>query len=653
MSYRQVHLDFHTSDLIENIGKEFSKEDFQSALKKGNVDSVTVFAKCHHGVCYYPTEVGSMHPHLDFDLTGAMVDAAHEIGVKAPIYITAGWSHNDAIKHPEWRAVNKNGEYITTETFDLNASENDAKKDCAWHMLCLNDGSYCEHIYKITKEISKRYKKVDGLFYDICFVKDACYCAECIKGMKEMGLNPDIDSDAKKYYILKHQAFMTKCTEIMKKYHPDATIFFNSGGADIYKKQYHDWQTHFEMEDLPTAWGGYDKLPLNAKFFANKNKNLIGMTGKFHLDWGEFGGFKSKDALKYEVATMALYGAGASIGDHLHPSGKTENATYENIGYAYNYLEKIAPFCYGGKSVADIGLYLSENREDNSGVSNMLLQKQIDYSIVSDNNFEKFDTVIFPDKALLDDSGVKALNNYIQKGGKVLLMAGALVKEGKFQIDTGLKYLGEPLFDCDYIVANKIYDTIPDAPLLCNIPAHRTEAVDCEVFAQVMTPYFSRTYGHFCGHKNTPHNKDCEKFPAITKKGNVVYIAHPLSKQYENFGSLFHREYFILALGLVYDAKVKIKGLGSQGRCTVICQEKENRYCMNMTYASPVKRGKAEVIEDILPVYNIEVSFKTDKKIKRVYNALDKKKIKFKIKNGEVFFKVDKLCCHTAIIMEY
>ena len=43
MRYRQIHLDFHTSEKINNIGKEFSKEQFQGALKKGHVDSITVF----------------------------------------------------------------------------------------------------------------------------------------------------------------------------------------------------------------------------------------------------------------------------------------------------------------------------------------------------------------------------------------------------------------------------------------------------------------------------------------------------------------------------------------------------------------------------------------------------------------------------------
>jgi hypothetical protein len=37
---RQIHLDFHTSGIIENIGTDFSKEQFKEALKVGNVNSI-------------------------------------------------------------------------------------------------------------------------------------------------------------------------------------------------------------------------------------------------------------------------------------------------------------------------------------------------------------------------------------------------------------------------------------------------------------------------------------------------------------------------------------------------------------------------------------------------------------------------------------
>ena len=100
-----VHLDFHTGPDIEGIGEYFNKEEFANTLKESKVDLITVFAKCHHGLSYYPTKVGTMHPHLKFDLLKEQIDACHSVGVKAPVYITMGWSKKDADDHPEWHHI--------------------------------------------------------------------------------------------------------------------------------------------------------------------------------------------------------------------------------------------------------------------------------------------------------------------------------------------------------------------------------------------------------------------------------------------------------------------------------------------------------------------------------------------------------------------
>ena len=76
MRYRQIHLDFHTSERIPGIGSRFDPEDFARTFADADVDSVTIFSKCHHGWSYHPTEVGKQHPHLDFDLTRGQLDAS-------------------------------------------------------------------------------------------------------------------------------------------------------------------------------------------------------------------------------------------------------------------------------------------------------------------------------------------------------------------------------------------------------------------------------------------------------------------------------------------------------------------------------------------------------------------------------------------------
>ena len=61
LRYRQVHLDFHTSPLIPGVAADFDADRFADALAAAAVDSITCFARCHHGMLYYPSK---KHPHL-------------------------------------------------------------------------------------------------------------------------------------------------------------------------------------------------------------------------------------------------------------------------------------------------------------------------------------------------------------------------------------------------------------------------------------------------------------------------------------------------------------------------------------------------------------------------------------------------------------
>lgn len=647
---RCVHLDFHTSPLIKGIGSRFSKERFQAALKAGKIDSITVFAKCHHGMCYYPTEVGTMHPGLDFDLLGKMIDAAHEIGVKAPVYITAGWCAHDAEAHPEWIARDKDGSKKAIR-IDENASPDTVRPDCSWYNMCLNDGEYCEHIYALTKEICERYKDLDGLFFDICVVGGNCYCESCVAKMKAEGIDIDDDAAVYGFYIRKHRDFMRKCSELLHSYHPNATIFFNSGGADPKNTFFHEYQTHFEMEDLPTCWGGYDKLPPRAKFFAKTGKNYTGMTGKFHLSWGEFGGYKPKEALRHEITLMAMYGAGCSVGDHLHPDGEPEMATYEAIGYAYDYYNKIIPYCKG-KSLATLGVYYTNDATVKEGIFGILEELHIDYEFVNAENIDKFDTVIIPEKSVLSDAELEAVKAYAANGGKLIFFGQSLVKDGKFVVPCGAEYVEKASGDCDYILVtdSSKYD-IPKAPVLCYAPAEKVKLTDGEVLAEVLTPYFTRTYGHYCGHKNTPYDKDAARTPAIVKKGNVIYCAHGIAGMYRTHGSLVHQRIFAYILDFLYTERPIRVDLGIKGRTAYVKQE--GRYCFNMAYASPTVSGCAEIIADIPTLYGIGVKLLADEKIKRIYLPLENKELEFVQNGNECCFTVPKLEGHTSVVLEY
>ena len=49
---RQIHLDFHTSPDIPDVGADWDPDHFAQTLTRARVNSVTLFATCHHGMSY-------------------------------------------------------------------------------------------------------------------------------------------------------------------------------------------------------------------------------------------------------------------------------------------------------------------------------------------------------------------------------------------------------------------------------------------------------------------------------------------------------------------------------------------------------------------------------------------------------------------------
>ena len=47
LRFRQIHLDFHTSEHLPDIAINFSRKQFQEALKVAHVNAINVFAKGH------------------------------------------------------------------------------------------------------------------------------------------------------------------------------------------------------------------------------------------------------------------------------------------------------------------------------------------------------------------------------------------------------------------------------------------------------------------------------------------------------------------------------------------------------------------------------------------------------------------------------
>ena len=645
---RQVHLDFHTSQWIPDVGKKFDKAQFQAALKEGNVGSITIFAKCHHGYSYYPTKVGTQHPTMEpgFDLTGAIIDAAHEIGVAAPVYITAGWSALDADNHPEWIMKNKDGSMRLSAWGKEHAPEDDFP-NCSWKYLCLN-GEYADYIASVTQEVVDRYEHLDGLFFDICSMGPACYCDHCVAEMKKLGYDPDNEEDAKAYFVRQHLKFMQTNREILHKKFPEATIFFN-GCAEIYAPEYHKMHTHLEMEDLPTCWGGYNKMPARASYMHRYGMEILGMTGKFHTVWGEFGGYKNPNALKYEALMMAMNGAKCSIGDQMPPNGVMDMETYRNIGVAFRALEEIEPYAYPAASTAEVGVYLSRDEAADQGLHTILLESQIDFGVVMEgDDLSAYKLLLLPDEVKLSPAEAERINAYIKAGGAVIFGYKSACADGKFLLDAGVEYLGEPKFTKEYLDAGNLDLPFGNAPFLCYEGAVQVASQTGEVLCERFEPYFNRTYQHYCSHMNTPYRDEPAQNPAMVQSGKVIYYAHPLCRMYYKDGAEVFKRVLQAAIRKLYTPKYEVK-VPSAGRSRLTWQAHENRYIFHVSYASPIQRGYVSVIEDIVPLMQVPVAIRLEESVRQVNLVPAREAIPFTQENGVLKFTIPCVDCYQAV----
>ncbi len=643
--FRQVHLDYHTSEHIPGIGADFDRGEFQQTLKTGHVSSITVFAKCHHGNFYYPSEKFATHPHLDFDILREMIDACHEIGVNAPVYISAGFDEQSALAHPEWLRVSRD--------------RGQSFMQSGYHLMCYNT-PYLDLLCAQTEEVVRRYPDADGIFFDISAPR-TCWCPRCIAGMQAAGLDPENEADAAKYGEQVYFEYVRRTNAAVHDLSPEMRIFHNAGHIRRGRRDLAACNTHLELESLPTGGWGYDHFPLSMRYSQGLGMEALGMTGKFHTTWGEFGGFKHPNALIYETALSVAMGAKCSVGDQFHPRGRLCPATYELIGPAYARIEALEPWCDGVESVADVGLLSQESvgQKDpgDRGANRILLEGKFLYDVLdAESDFSRYKVIILPDSIRPEGELLAKLKAFTAAGGKLLCTGSSgMDADGNFLFDLGAKDARPAAHTPAYLLPGENYDIFSAAPFVVYRPGWEIKATG-EVLAERAEPYFDRSPFHFSSHQHTPDDPTAPRSPAVTEGGEGIYVAWPLFEEYFRMGAITTQRMLLRLLDRLLSGKKTLEtDLPAQGIVTLQHQTGENRYVCHLLYAIPVRRGeKTEIIEDIPTVADVSVTLRLPdgRRPAKIYLAPTGEELPFAEKEGKISFVLPRLWCHAAVVIE-
>lgn len=664
LRFRQIHLDFHTSEKITGVGDKFDAAQFQAELQRGHVDSITIFSKCHHGLSYHDTAVGVRHPGMAEELLPHQIGACRAIGVKTPIYISAGFDEAAALAHPEWTVKHAEG-----KGFDpLRAG---------FKLMCFNS-PYLDYLCAQIEEVVEKFGGSghgadDGIFLDIISAP-RCYCTFCISDMQAEGLDPQSEDDRTAFAYRTLNKYYERTTASCKKGNPERKVFHNSGHIPKGAKAALAWNSHLELESLPTGGWGYDHFPISAKYVATTGYDFLGMTGKFHTTWGEFGGFKRPNALRYECAAMLAFGSKCSIGDQLHPSGEMNSDTYALVGAAYSEVEEKQPWCDGVAPVSDIALVSIEalhadrpgghgqKNYSEEGAARMLLELHHQFDVIDlDRDLTPYKLVILPDDITLEGPFLEKVRAYRAAGGKLLLSgAGGMTsaRDG-FALDLGLELRRRSECNPEYLIPTDLAPTpIVRGPFVIHSSAWNIEAPGCRVLAQRAEPYFNRTWDHFCSHQHAP-DAEISAYPAAVVGEGFVYFAHEIFTAYRNLGQPLYRDLVQDALAHLLPAPTVETNLPTAARVSLMHQPGENRSVLHLLFAVPVKRGAdnyvspqaqaVEVIEDLYSLDEVEVTVRLTHDVREIRLVPSGETLAFAREDEAIRFTVPRLLCHQMV----
>ncbi len=619
---RTIHLDFHTGPDVPDVGVDFDPERFAATFAAAHVDSVTVFAKCHHGLLYYDTDRPERHPGLarDLDLLAAQVDALHAVGIRAPVYLSVQVDEHAANTHPEWVAQDADlrlvrwGEVSRTPGSVFTAG---------WHILDMSS-PYQDYLAEQTTEVLEHLGVVDGLFLDMCWDQPSSN-RFAIAGALEAGFDPETEEGRAGYARTSALRYMRRFQDLAAPYlSPDVAsgVWFNSRP----KTNLHVEAAllkHVEVESLPTGGWGYAYLPYVARFVRPLGLPTLSHTGRFHRSWGDNASLKPHAALAYETSQILSLGLTNGVGDLLHPRGVPNAAVYDRIGDVYAHVEACEPFQEGTEPVAEIAVVVDPELGDAPGAAGigavrLLQQLRHQFAIVPPTaDLTPYALVLVPETTVVDEGLRTALSAHVARGGALVLVGDALVgPDGKTSVEeAGVVMHGPSPYANTFLrtVSADLPDLGQDTVVYDR--GLRMEALEgTEVLVGTVEPYFDRTWAHFSGHSYTAP-ATLSEWPAVTRRGQVVAIAAPLLLTYGRLGNEVHRFVVQHVLDLLLP-RPALKAGGPLHLETTVRRGPDRTVVHLLSYL-PTRVGSGlgaeiDLVDDPFPVVDVEVQIASE-----------------------------------------
>ncbi|GIH19378.1 alpha-L-fucosidase [Rugosimonospora africana] len=606
---RAVHLDFHNGPDVPAIGADFEPDAFAQTFAEAGVESVTLFAKCHHGHLYYETNRPERHPGLapGFDLLGSQIDALHRVGIRTPIYLSVQCDEYAANLYPQWRALD--------DSLAAVKSVSGGAFEAGWQILDMSS-PYQDYLSEQIEEVVDRYSTDDGIFLDMCWDQPSV-STWAIAGARRAGLDPSIPADRRRYAAQVSRQYMARYADLVGRRTSAgrrAGVWFNSR-PKLNLREESTYVDHIEVEALSTGGWGYAYLPYVGRFVRSIGLPALAMTGRFHRSWGDNGALKPRAELRYETTSALAQGLGVSVGDVLPPRGMPQRPVYELIGDAFAHLRRCEPFVARGAVRTDIAVVVDPARGDDPDMAGLgavraLQQLRQQFDIVGpDSDLSPYRVTVVPETTVVDAALQRRLEVYLAGGGS-LLVAGmaAMAADGSPVLPLGVDFHGESEFSRPFFRtgADSGFDTVLyGRPLLMS-----ARGKDVRVLSRLVEPFFEREWDHFSGHEYTPADRPTD-WALLAVRGRTATIAAPIFTIFGEYGLAAHRD----VIGDALDALLPEPLLRADGPAhleTSVIDTVDARVVNLVSFLSTRVGTDLDVVSDPFPLVDVDLEVRMD-----------------------------------------
>ncbi len=648
---RMIHLDFHTGPWIPDVARDFDPERFADTFKRAHVDSVTVFALCHHGQAYWNTDRPERHPGLPkgLDLMGEQIKALHRAGIRAPVYISVQCNEFCANTHPDWIALGPDLRQI---------KGSDSVFHPGWQIMDMSS-PYQDHLADLLAEVLQKYAPLDGVFMDMCWDQPSC-SKWAIQGMQERGLDPR-DPEARNQYarqvVLNYMRRYRDMIDAAHEGYPPCGVWFNSRPKTNLQEE-KQFLRHVEIEALPTGGWGYAYFPYVARFVRPLGLPTLSHTGRFFKSWGDNQGLKPEAALRYECCQILSQQMTSGVGDLLHPRGVPNPAVYDLIGRVYGYIASCEPYVEGGKVLSEIGLLMDAGLGDNPGPAGLgavraLQQLQQQFDVITEQDaLHPYRLVIVAETTPIGPDLRERLRSYVRNGGALILCgpAGLDAKGQPLLQEQGIMTHGPSPYTHTFLhPQGAAAQGISDYGHVMYEQGYRmTAGEDADVLIAIGEPYFQRDYTHFSGHEYTPEST-LSDYAAAVQCGRVITFAVPFLEAYGKHAQPVYRRLLGNCIDLLMpDPLVRADG-PSKLETTVV--RTPNSLVVHLISFCPERRAEGlDIVEDALPLVNMPIRVRCDREPSRVYLAPGEQDVPFGYDGRYIHTAVTVLDGHAMLV---